>query len=287
MAYDFSSLSHNEFEDLARDLIGREIGRRFEAFPEGPDDAMDGRHASTEGDIVPQAKHYHRSGFSALKSKMKRERAAIDVLAPQRYILVTSASLTPKNKGVLAGIIGAGLQGVGDIFGPGDLNALLRKYPDIERAHQKLWAQSTPVLKSVIKEAVEEAFAKPASIPRVLAGLLPLAGGPEHAAAPAVRDTIFLIKASPIDDEFALWLSPKLEAEGYRIFADIVTLEPGDRWRRQINQALQHRAAKVLPDPGASVDELVPFGLAVTVCMPGRITLYEEVRARVRPAVRP
>lgn len=48
MAYDFSSLAHNEFEDLARDLVGREIGKRFEPFPEGPDDAMDGRHALAE-----------------------------------------------------------------------------------------------------------------------------------------------------------------------------------------------------------------------------------------------
>jgi hypothetical protein len=37
MAYDFSSLSHSEFEDLARDLVGREIELRFEAFPEGRD----------------------------------------------------------------------------------------------------------------------------------------------------------------------------------------------------------------------------------------------------------
>lgn len=57
MAYDFSSLSHNEFEDLARDLVGREIGKRFEAFAEGRDDAMDGRHALADGDIVLQAKH--------------------------------------------------------------------------------------------------------------------------------------------------------------------------------------------------------------------------------------
>lgn len=109
MAYDFSSLSHNEFEDLARDLIGREIAMRFETFPEGRDDAMDGRHASANGNTILQAKHYYRSGFSALKSKMKSERAAIDRLAPKRYILVTSASLTPKNKAILAEIIGPSL----------------------------------------------------------------------------------------------------------------------------------------------------------------------------------
>jgi hypothetical protein len=248
MNYDFASLSHSEFEDLARDLIGREIELRFEAFPEGPDDGMDGRHARADGSVVMQAKHYHRSGFAALKSKMTKERLSIDRLAPTRYILVTSAQLTPKNKNALAEIIGPSLRTPGDIFGPGDLNALLRKYPDIETAHQELWAQSTSVLQTVITEAVGKALLKPWAVPAVLANLLPAREATGNAAPveKAARDTIFLIKASPIDDEFALWLAPKLEAEGYRVFADILTLQPGDRWRRGINQALQYRAAKVL-----------------------------------------
>ncbi len=132
MDYDFASLSHTDFEDLTHDLLGRELGVRFEAFPEGPDDGMDGRHASADGDIVLQAKHYHRSGFAALKSKMKKERQSIDTLRAKRYILVTSASLTPKNKSELAEIIGPSLQAQGDIFGPNDLNALLRRFHDIE-----------------------------------------------------------------------------------------------------------------------------------------------------------
>ena len=248
MAYDFSSLSHSEFEDLARDLVGREIELRFEAFSEGPDDGMDGRHARADGTIVMQAKHYRGSGFAALKSKMTKERQSIDRLAPTRYILVTSAPLTPKNKSALAKLIGPSLQTSGDIFGPGDLNALLRKYPDIEKAHQELWAQSTSVLQTVITDAVGKALSKSDAIPAVLANLLPPAAATKEAASieNAARDTIFLIKASPIDDEFTLWLAPKLEAEGYRVFADILTLQPGDRWRRQINQALQYQAAKVL-----------------------------------------
>jgi TIR domain len=244
MIYDFSSLSHSEFEDLARDLVGREIGLRFEAFAEGPDEGMDGRHARADQSIVLQAKHYHRSGFTALKSKMAKERGSIDRLAAARYILATSVPLTPKNKNELIQIIGPSLQTPGDIFGHGDLNGLLRKYTDIEKAHQKLWAQSTAVLQTVVEEAVGKALSKTGPIPPVLANLLPTAET-TTGAAPA-RDTIFLIKASPIDDEFTLWLAPKLEAEGYRVFADILTLQPGDRWRREINQALHYRAVKVL-----------------------------------------
>ncbi|OWV44785.1 hypothetical protein CDZ95_03395 [Mameliella alba] len=40
------------------------------------------------------------------------------------------------------------------------------------------------------------------------------------------------------------------------------------------------------PDQGATIDELVPFGLAVTISMPGEVALYDEVRARTAPHIR-
>lgn len=40
------------------------------------------------------------------------------------------------------------------------------------------------------------------------------------------------------------------------------------------------------PDQGAAIDDAVTFGLAVTLAMPGEVTLYDEVFARVRPTVR-
>ncbi|KQN01207.1 TIR domain-containing protein [Sphingomonas sp. Leaf25] len=243
MTYDFSSLSPADFEDLTRDLLGRELGIRFEAFPDGPDDGMDGRHAAADGNVILQAKHYYRSGFAKLKAKMKSERASIDALQAKRYILATSAALTPANKTQLGEVIGPALISPGDLFGPQDLEALLRKFPDIETAHPKLWQQSSAVLKNLITGAVADALPKQAAIPLTLAKLLPASNA---AAASTKRDTLFIIKSSPIDDEFALWLAPKLEAEGYQVFADILTLEPGDRWRREINQALENRAAKVL-----------------------------------------
>jgi TIR domain len=64
--------------------------------------------------------------------------------------------------------------------------------------------------------------------------------------ASSSRSVVFISKATPGDDEFALWLAPKLEAAGYEVFADILTLEPGMRWRKEITSTLQTRAIKML-----------------------------------------
>ncbi|MCH4541825.1 S8 family peptidase [Ochrobactrum sp. A-1] len=37
------------------------------------------------------------------------------------------------------------------------------------------------------------------------------------------------------------------------------------------------------PDPGSPIDDVVPFGLAVTIAMPGELQLYEQVLNRVQP----
>ena len=164
MAYDFSSLSHGEFEDLARDLVGREIELRFEAFPEGPDDGMDGRHARADGSVVMQAKHYRGSGFAALKSKMTKERQSIDRLARDALHPSDVCATYAKEQERVSRDHRPIAANAGRRFRPGDLNALLRKYPDIEKAHQKLWAQSTSVLQTVITEAVGKALSKPEAL---------------------------------------------------------------------------------------------------------------------------
>ena len=60
------------------------------------------------------------------------------------------------------------------------------------------------------------------------------------------RDTVFISKATPGDDEFVLWLAPRLEAAGYKVFADVLCLEPGDRWRKEITRTLQSESIKML-----------------------------------------
>jgi hypothetical protein len=60
------------------------------------------------------------------------------------------------------------------------------------------------------------------------------------------RTVVFISKATPGDDEFVLWLAPKLEAAGYTVFADILSLEAGDRWRQVVTSTLQTSSFKML-----------------------------------------
>lgn len=60
------------------------------------------------------------------------------------------------------------------------------------------------------------------------------------------RTKIFISKATPGDDTFVLWLAPRLEAEGYEVFADILKLRPGDGWRLKLTNTLQCEAVKML-----------------------------------------
>jgi hypothetical protein len=151
----FHTLLPADFEDLARDLVGRKLGVLFEGFGSGPDDGIDGRHSRAEETIILQAKHLAGSPFAMLQSKMRAERAKIDRLAPTRYLLATSRPLTPRNKAALALIIGHRLLSEDDILGPQDLNALLRANPDIERSHIKLWLTGAGMLEAMLRPAAQ------------------------------------------------------------------------------------------------------------------------------------
>jgi hypothetical protein len=155
MSYDFANLSPADFEDLVRELIGRGLKIRFEAFGAGPDGGIDDRHSAGAKATILQAKHYAGSTFAKLRSALKSERASIDKMRPKpkRYILATSRPLTPPNKAALAKVIGNVLKSQGDIFGPGDLNELLRKFPDVEKANIKLWLSGAAVLERVLRSA--------------------------------------------------------------------------------------------------------------------------------------
>lgn len=69
---------------------------------------------------------------------------------------------------------------------------------------------------------------------------------PRQRTESAQRNLIFISKATPGDDQFVLWLAPRLKAAGYKVFADIFDLDAGDEWRGELTAALQTWAIKML-----------------------------------------
>jgi adenylate kinase family enzyme len=153
-AYDFLSLSPLDFEELVRDLLQAEWGKRLESFGPGRDQGIDLRYLNGPDNIIVQAKHYSRSGFNKLLSSLKSERDKAIILKPTRYILATSVSLTPERKTkILKTLSGVPIEAT-DIIGAEELNGLILAHPEIEKRNFKLWLGSTSVLERILLSGV-------------------------------------------------------------------------------------------------------------------------------------
>lgn len=149
------NLSSADFEELCRDLAQAETGNRFAAFGPGPDGGIDGRHSKGVNSTVLQCKHYAGSSFAKLKSALKKEFEKIELLDPKQYLFFTSQSLTPNKSSQLAEILGDYLKQPEDIWGLEDIEAALKRHPEIEKSHMKLWLSSAAVLERILQSGME------------------------------------------------------------------------------------------------------------------------------------
>jgi hypothetical protein len=117
VAYNFDRLSDFDFECLVRDLLGAELGVRFEHFTRGRDKGIDLRYApSADRKTIVQCKHYLGTGYAGLKHNMKTKDAPkVRALAPQRLILATSVPLTPDRKDELLQLLSPHVLTPGDV----------------------------------------------------------------------------------------------------------------------------------------------------------------------------
>jgi hypothetical protein len=157
MTYDFTTLSPDDFENLVGDLLSRDWKVRLEAFKPGKDKGIDLRNTravkKSETTII-QCKRYAPHKFSDLLRAVKTEKRKLDILKPERYVLATSVALSPSNKDDLLKELFPWCKSPADILGATEINGLLRKYPDIERAHFKLWIASTAVLERLLHSRI-------------------------------------------------------------------------------------------------------------------------------------
>ena len=155
MTYQYSHLSHVDFEDLCRDIAQAKLNMRFEAFGPGPDGGIDGRHSKNGNSTILQAKHYCGSNFTTLKKAIAKESPKISLLNPDRYLIFTSQSLTPKKKSDLISAANNSVLSTSDTWGKEDLDDALRQHPEIVKSHVKLWLSSSAVLDKLINSGLE------------------------------------------------------------------------------------------------------------------------------------
>jgi broad-specificity NMP kinase len=157
MSYDFSQLNDKEFESLSTDLLSIYFNTRIERFKTGKDQGVDGRFFSASNkEIILQYKHYIKSGYSLLISKLKTHEAEkVKKINPEKYLFVTSLPLSRDNKKDISNIFAPFIKNDNDIYGQEDLNDLLSQYPKIEEKHFKLWISSSNVLNRLINSAIK------------------------------------------------------------------------------------------------------------------------------------
>ncbi|MGK3138478.1 restriction endonuclease [Pantoea trifolii] len=158
MSYDFMMLSPSDFESLVCDVLSKYLNIRLESFKPGKDKGIDLRHSLSlkgKNDMIIQCKRYAPHKINDLKRDLKKnELPKVIKLSPSRYLIATSVALSAENKKSIVSDLSPWILSNGDVFGPEDLNKLLRNYPEVERSHFKLWISSSAVLERILNAKV-------------------------------------------------------------------------------------------------------------------------------------
>lgn len=153
--YDFSKLNDKEFEVFCADLLSLRECVKFERFKPGRDGGVDGRYFSPNGEEwILQCKHWVMTPLEKLLKYMGAEKEKVIRLAPVRYFLMVSHSLSRNDKKQLMEALSPFVLTPSDILGREDLNDLLVRFPEVERRHYKLWLASSNVLSYLYNKPV-------------------------------------------------------------------------------------------------------------------------------------
>lgn len=156
--YNFSTLNDKEFEQIVRDLLNAKFGLLLQSFKAGRDKGIDLRYSTPEHNhaLVVQVKHYIGSSFAQLKHALRiKEYPKVELLNPERYVVVTSLPLNADDKDELKLILSPYVLSSSDIIGQEDLNSYLSEFKELEKRYFKLWFSSIEVFNAVLNNAVE------------------------------------------------------------------------------------------------------------------------------------
>lgn len=157
MGYDFSKLNDREFEVLGASIIKKTLNKRIEVFKAGKDGGVDGRFWIGDKEGVIQCKHWVKTPYKKLISKLeKEEKKKVQILKPKRYIFITSQELSRDNKQEIKTLFSPYIKREDDIWGQNELDEFLQEKEnlDVVEQHYKLWITSTNVLSTLLNSSI-------------------------------------------------------------------------------------------------------------------------------------
>lgn len=158
--FDFNILEPAEFEILAADIFAaRENTANNTSYvpimqPEGPDGGIDFK--LNDGQIIGQVKRY--TDKNSLLASLRKEVQKVIIIAPERYILVVSLTLSYGFRNQIQQLFHPYIKSASDIMDATDLNRLLHLHKEVLLRHYKLWMSATGVLQKLIEDAVTVAL---------------------------------------------------------------------------------------------------------------------------------
>lgn len=160
--YDFSTLSSSDLEDLVCDLLNADIPSNspvhYKTFKDGKDQGIDILYSieGKEHEHVGQVKHFYRTGFAGMLSKLKSEEVAKVVnLSPTKYIFATSVDLSVHYTKEIFDVFDPYIKSLNDIYGKKDLNRLIESHESVLDVHYKLWFSDASVLTKILNSDLQ------------------------------------------------------------------------------------------------------------------------------------
>lgn len=151
--YDLTVFSPDEFEEFCRDLLQEKFGIFIESFKTGKDGGVDLRFSRDKSSkVIVQAKRY--KNYTSLMTNLKKEVSKVHKLNPSRYMICTTAGLSPHNKDIIKDLFKPYIESTEDILGRDDLLNLLSRSNKVEEKYFKLWISSTAILQKVLHSRI-------------------------------------------------------------------------------------------------------------------------------------
>lgn len=170
------------------------------------------------------------------KSRCKSEIENLSKLAPKRYLFYVAVFNTKKSN-ELASIFARFLSNKNDIWGREDISSAIKRNPEIEKSHIKLWLSSAAVIERILQSGLE-AFTH-ATQSEILEDLKVYARNPsfDDAIEKLEKEKVLIVSGPPGVGKTTLakMISYSYLNNGWRFYA-INSLEDGFAKLKMINQ---------------------------------------------------